>query len=125
MYSLTAARPALRVAGAATRFQAARALVRFSSTMHENDPETLEREKQRTLSEKGTDHKDSDKTPHAHAPGWREPLASASEAAVKADQSHGTQQDLQKRTVEGHAHSRGAEEGKPAKDDSEWTRGRQ
>ncbi|KAJ7677700.1 hypothetical protein DFH06DRAFT_1166955 [Mycena polygramma] len=133
MYTLISARPVLRVVGAATRFQAqvrtpARAALRFSSTMHDNDPETLEQEKQRSLAGRGTQHKNSDKTPHAHAPGWNEPLASASEAAVKADQAHGTPQDLQKRTVEGHSHSRGAsEEGKPAqeKEDSEWTRGRQ
>ncbi|KAJ7677699.1 hypothetical protein DFH06DRAFT_1291170 [Mycena polygramma] len=134
MYTLVFARPALRVVGAATRkfpaqaYTPARAALRFSSTMHDNDPETLEQEKKRSLSGRGTQHKDSDKTPHAHAPGWNEPLASASEAAVKADQAHGTPQDLQKRTVEGHSYSRGAsDEGKPAKekDDSEWTRRRQ
>ncbi|KAJ7677702.1 hypothetical protein DFH06DRAFT_1316511 [Mycena polygramma] len=98
--------------------------VSFVETIKLPTPQTLEQEKQRSLSGRGTQHKDSDKTPHAHAPGWNEPLASASEAAVKADQAHGTPQDLQKRTVEGR-HSRGTDEGKPAKEDSEWTRGRQ
>jgi hypothetical protein len=47
--------------------------------MHDNDPEVLEREKQRNLS--NTQHKTS--TPHAEAPGWNEYLASTSEADVK------------------------------------------
>ncbi|KAF8150012.1 hypothetical protein B0H34DRAFT_732107 [Crassisporium funariophilum] len=75
--------------------------------MHDNDPETLEREKNRNLS--GSQHKTS--TPHEHAPGWNEALASASEASVKADKSTGTAQELQSRTVEymktRHAESEG------------------
>ncbi|KAJ7256184.1 hypothetical protein B0H12DRAFT_1286893, partial [Mycena haematopus] len=66
------------------------------STMHDNDPEALEREKERNL--EGQQHKTS--TPHDHAPGWNEPLASASEATVKADQADGTPDELQKTTVE-------------------------
>lgn len=66
------------------------------STMHDNDPEVgvlccvrcadqlmkkqiLELEKNRNL--RGIQHKTS--TPHAHAPGWNEHLASASEASIK------------------------------------------
>ncbi|KAJ6494893.1 hypothetical protein C8R47DRAFT_1069836 [Mycena vitilis] len=91
MYSLPASRTALRnVVGAvrATRVTA--------STMHDNDPETLETEKARNLS--GTQYKTS--TPHKHAPGWNEHLASASEASVKADKDAGDPIELQKVTVE-------------------------
>jgi len=63
--------------------------------MHENDPELLEREKRRNLA--GSQHKTS--TPHTHAPGWNEYLASASEANVKADKSTGSVSDLQSETV--------------------------
>ncbi|KAJ6531866.1 hypothetical protein B0H19DRAFT_966396 [Mycena capillaripes] len=68
------------------------------STMHDNDPVTLETEKIRNLS--GTQYKTS--TPHKHAPGWNEHLASASEASVKADKDTGTASasDLQKTTVD-------------------------
>ncbi|CAK5269342.1 unnamed protein product [Mycena citricolor] len=76
--------------------------VRFSSTMHDNDPAILEQEKKRNMS--GTQHRTS--TPHKqHAPGWNEHLASASEASVKADKSSGTPSDLQKTTIE-YIHSR-------------------
>ncbi|KAJ3563418.1 hypothetical protein NP233_g6339 [Leucocoprinus birnbaumii] len=67
-----------------------------TSTMHENDPEVLEREKNRNLSR--SQHKTS--TPHGKdAPGWNEYLASASEANVKADRSTSSPQDLQEETV--------------------------
>lgn len=92
----TTARTALRAA--ATR---SGATVRYSSTMHDNDPKTLEREKQRNLA--GKQHQ-SASTPHqdSHAPGWNEHLASASEASVKADKSpEGSAADLQRKTVEG------------------------
>jgi hypothetical protein len=49
------------------------------SSMHDNDPELLEREKQRNL--KNEQHSTS--TPHKHAPGWNEYLASTSEAYTK------------------------------------------
>ncbi|KZS92332.1 hypothetical protein SISNIDRAFT_550367 [Sistotremastrum niveocremeum HHB9708] len=68
----------------------------YSSTVHENDPETLEREKARNLAKE--QHHTS--TPHEHAPGWNEYLASSSEAHVKADKSEGTAEELQTRTVE-------------------------
>jgi len=64
--------------------------------MHDNDPEVLEREKGRNLA--GTQYKTS--TPHKHAPGWNEHLASASEASVKADKDTGSLEDLQSTTVE-------------------------
>ncbi|TFK40430.1 hypothetical protein BDQ12DRAFT_680930 [Crucibulum laeve] len=66
--------------------------------MHENDAETLEKEKHRNLSK--TQHKTS--TPHdKDAPGWNEPLASASEAAVKADKSTSSSpSEMQAKTVE-------------------------
>ncbi|KAJ8521368.1 hypothetical protein ONZ45_g1943 [Pleurotus djamor] len=73
----------------------------YSSTMHDNDPELLEAEKQKNL--RGLQHKTS--TPHSHAPGWNEHLASASEASVKADRSDGTPADLQRSTIE-YIHSR-------------------
>jgi len=64
--------------------------------MHDNYPEVLELEKKRNLSK--TQHKTS--TPHAHAPGWNEHLASASEAFLKADSSTVTTNDLQSHTVD-------------------------
>jgi len=64
--------------------------------MHDNDPEVLEAEKGRNLA--GTQYKTS--TPHKHAPGWNEHLASASEASVKADKATGSLEDLQSTTVE-------------------------
>ncbi|KAF5359116.1 hypothetical protein D9756_003485 [Leucocoprinus leucothites] len=68
----------------------------YSSTMHENDPEVLEREKHRNLSQ--SQHKTS--TPHgSDAPGWNEYLASASEANVKADRSTASTEDLASETV--------------------------
>ncbi|KAJ6576550.1 hypothetical protein DFH09DRAFT_1078139 [Mycena vulgaris] len=94
MYSLIASRSALKnVAGAARALPTA---ARHTSTMHDNDPEVLGTEKDRNLA--GTQYKTS--TPHKHAPGWNEHLASASEASVKADQSTGSLGDLQKTTVE-------------------------
>jgi len=79
------------------------AIVRYNSTstMHDNDPELLEREKQRNLS--NIQHKTS--TPLDYAPGWNESLATASEAHVKADQYTGTPADLQRLTVE-YVHAR-------------------
>ncbi|KAF7336675.1 hypothetical protein MVEN_02102500 [Mycena venus] len=79
-------------------FTFTRLLTVFLSTMHDNDPVTLETEKVRNLS--GVQYKTS--TPHKHAPGWNEHLASASEASVKADKAadHGSPGDLQKTTVE-------------------------
>jgi len=74
------------------------ALTHYSttSTMHDNNPEILELEKKRNLSK--TQHLTS--TPHAHAPGWNEPLATESEASVKADKGPESDVDLQARTVE-------------------------
>ncbi|KAJ7756514.1 hypothetical protein DFH07DRAFT_820830 [Mycena maculata] len=98
MYSLISSRATLRnVAGAARTIPptAARS-TRFSSTMHDNDPEMLEIEKLRNLS--GTQHRTS--TPHKHAPGWNEHLASVSEASVKADKDIESPLDLQKTTIE-------------------------
>ncbi|EJF55538.1 hypothetical protein DICSQDRAFT_73600 [Dichomitus squalens LYAD-421 SS1] len=62
------------------RTTASRTSLRYTSTMHDNDPEVLEREKQRNLSKQ--QHKTS--TPIPNAPGWNEHLASASEASIKA-----------------------------------------
>ncbi|EIW57206.1 uncharacterized protein TRAVEDRAFT_126463 [Trametes versicolor FP-101664 SS1] len=82
------ARPSTSALGATPRF--------YSSTMHDNDPDVLEQEKKRNLSKE--QHKTS--TPHPdHAPGWNENLASASEAAIKADQAGVTPGDLQEKTV--------------------------
>ncbi|KAH9885821.1 hypothetical protein C8Q73DRAFT_659296 [Cubamyces lactineus] len=82
------ARPSTSALGATPRF--------YSSTMHDNDPDVLEQEKRRNLSKQ--QHKTS--TPINEAPGWNESLASASEAAVKADRwGGGTAKDLQDQTV--------------------------
>jgi len=99
MFTLSASRSVLRIstvrttAAASLRCSSTRL---YSSTMHDNDPEILELEKNRNL--RGIQHKTS--TPHAHAPGWNEHLASTSEASIKADQSSGTPSELQSRTVE-------------------------
>ncbi|KAF4613764.1 hypothetical protein D9613_007590 [Agrocybe pediades] len=76
------------------------------STMHDNDPDLLEREKARNLSGRTGKQFGS---PHEHAPGWNEKLASSSEAAVKADRSDGTTIELQSRTVEHMKSSRAVE----------------
>ncbi|RPD59680.1 hypothetical protein L226DRAFT_490389 [Lentinus tigrinus ALCF2SS1-7] len=68
----------------------------YSSTMHDNDPEVLETEKRRNLAKE--QHKTSTPIPE-EAPGWNEALASASEAAVKADQFQGSPAELQQQTV--------------------------
>jgi len=52
--------------------------------MHENDPDTLEKEKRRNLEGK---HHHSSSMHAEHAPGWNEYLASESEAVVKAQRS--------------------------------------
>ena len=49
------------------------------STMSDNDPLVLETEKRRNL--QNLQHKTS--TPHEHAPGWNEDLATVSEAVIK------------------------------------------
>ncbi|KAF9521571.1 hypothetical protein CPB83DRAFT_865408 [Crepidotus variabilis] len=78
----------------------------YSSTMHENDPEVLEREKDKSLSKTR-----SKSSPHQDTPGWNETLASASEAAVKADR-HGTHpSDMIKTTVEYQRAERDSSEG--------------
>ncbi|KAJ3714164.1 hypothetical protein FB446DRAFT_784527 [Lentinula raphanica] len=69
--------------------------MRYSSTMHDNDPHVLDTEKKRNLSK--TQHGTS--TPHDHAPGWNEHLASASEAHVKADRSTASPSELADRTI--------------------------
>lgn len=95
MYAL-ATRSALRRAVVAPVSRSAAVAQRYSSTMHENDPEVLEVEKQRNLSKQ--QHKTS--TPIKNAPGWNQYLASASEAAVKADRSDHSIHDLQEETVQ-------------------------
>lgn len=68
---------------------------RYSSTIHDNNPEVLEREKRRNLT--GTQHATS--SPFEDAPGWNEYLASASEANIKADRSNLRPEELQAKTV--------------------------
>ncbi|GAW02587.1 ctg1 protein [Lentinula edodes] len=67
--------------------------MRYSSTMHDNDPDVLDTEKKRNLSK--TQHGTS--TPHDHAPGWNEHLASASEA--HADRSTASPNELTDKTI--------------------------
>ncbi|WWC69582.1 uncharacterized protein I206_103525 [Kwoniella pini CBS 10737] len=55
----------------------------YAASVHGNDPNIIEEEKQRNL--KG--NQDSSAPHKDHAPGWNEHLASHSEAAVKADQA--------------------------------------
>ncbi|CEG77731.1 hypothetical protein CU097_003066 [Rhizopus azygosporus] len=63
------------------------------SHMSDNDPETLEREKQKHLSKKEKE--------------WNEKLASTSEANVKADKEQDIPiQELQNKTVDHHAKNR-------------------
>ncbi|KAF8727709.1 hypothetical protein AX14_007104 [Amanita brunnescens Koide BX004] len=69
------------------------------STMSGDDPEILELEKRRNLS--NTQHHTS--TPISNAPGWNEVLATESEAFVKADQGHQASEtvgELQAKTIE-------------------------
>ncbi|KAF8905123.1 hypothetical protein CPB84DRAFT_1745697 [Gymnopilus junonius] len=75
--------------------------------MHDNDPEVLQKEKNRVLSR---NINDKTSAPHENAPGWNESLASASEAAVKADKSPGSPGELQSKTVE-YMRARRVEEG--------------
>ncbi|KAJ7158690.1 hypothetical protein C8R46DRAFT_1109912 [Mycena filopes] len=97
MYARIASRSAFKNVNVARATAITRSrLTRFSSTMHDNDPEVLDTEKSRNLS--GTQHRTS--TPHKHAPGWNEHLASASEASVKADKATGTPAELVSTTVE-------------------------
>ncbi|KAJ3555749.1 hypothetical protein NM688_g2400 [Phlebia brevispora] len=65
------------------------------------DQHTLEKEKQRNL--KKEQHKTS--TPIRNAPGWNEYLASASEAAIKADRSDFTPEEMASETLK-HVKSR-------------------
>ncbi|KAF8202141.1 hypothetical protein BJ912DRAFT_943874, partial [Pholiota molesta] len=94
MFTLTTtmSRSGLRIAPrVAARLESTR---QYTSTMHDNDPNVLEREKRRNLEKKFHNF-----SPHEHAPGWNETLASASEASVKADRSTGSTDELQSTTV--------------------------
>lgn len=66
------------------------------SSIHDNDPELLEAEKQKNL--KGLQNDTS--APHKHAPGWNEYLATTSEAYTKADKSDAPINEIQSTTVE-------------------------
>ncbi|KAI0766781.1 hypothetical protein BC629DRAFT_1292894 [Irpex lacteus] len=95
MYSL-ATRAAARRAAVVPITRSAVIGKRYSSTVHENDPETIEIEKQRNLRKE--QHKTS--TPIKNAPGWNNYLASASEAAIKADRSDHNPEELATETVQ-------------------------
>ncbi|PSR71377.1 hypothetical protein PHLCEN_2v12753 [Hermanssonia centrifuga] len=94
MYSI-ATRTALRRAAIAPISRATVVARGYSSSGHDNDPEVLEREKDRNM--KNVQHKTS--TPIRNAPGWNQYLASASEAAVKADRSDLPPHELADETV--------------------------
>ncbi|KAI0696245.1 hypothetical protein BC835DRAFT_874815 [Cytidiella melzeri] len=96
MYSLVTLSAARRAAVVVPVARTSVIAKRHSSTMHDNDPEVIEREKQRNLSKE--QHKTS--TPIKNAPGWNHYLASASEAAVKADRSDHTPEQLATETVQ-------------------------
>jgi len=88
---LTAAR---RLPIASRTFVSSASRASGGSHVSNNDPEVLEREKQRNLS--GNQH-----DTHKHAPGWNEPLASISEAFIKADQAPvESPEELTKVTIE-------------------------
>ncbi|PIL35299.1 hypothetical protein GSI_02024 [Ganoderma sinense ZZ0214-1] len=79
-----------------TSVPASRSTLRFyTRTVSNNDPELLERERQRNLSKEQPETS----TPVSGAPGWNEALATSSEAAVKADHNGGNPMELQERTV--------------------------
>lgn len=107
MFSITPRSAFRNVSTASVTNRASGALrlqsTRLYSTMHDNDPEVLEREKQRTLS---GEHR---KTPHLDgAPGWNEHLASSSEAFVKADKhANSSIDEMQRKTVD-YVHTRHA-----------------
>ncbi|THG99722.1 hypothetical protein EW145_g7207 [Phellinidium pouzarii] len=70
----------------------------YSSSVHNDDPDIIEREKQRNL--QGKQHKKST-TSDNYAPGWNEYIASNSEAAIKADRTElSTPDAMQKITIE-------------------------
>ncbi|KAL5634612.1 hypothetical protein ACGC1H_002604 [Rhizoctonia solani] len=58
-----------------------------------NDPDVLEREKHKNL-------RGEQNSPHTHAPGWNELLASDSEAHIKADKATGSPEEMAKSTVD-------------------------
>jgi len=75
------------------------------SQMSNEDPKTLEREKERTL------HRKQTLDTHDHAPGWNESLASESEAHVKADQANIDPSTLPERTIAALHQQHSADEG--------------
>ncbi|KAK1924789.1 hypothetical protein DB88DRAFT_486874 [Papiliotrema laurentii] len=75
-----------------------RSLNSTTSSIHDNDPNRLAKEKARNLS----GEQDSSAPHKEHAPGWNEHLASESEANVKADQAGPRGKpgrDLQEQTI--------------------------
>ncbi|KAH7884382.1 hypothetical protein F5I97DRAFT_1889101 [Phlebopus sp. FC_14] len=97
MLALKVARRVVRPSSAVQRLAVSHTSKRtYTSTMHDNDAEVLEREKLRNLS--GRQYGVS--TPIEDAPGWNEDLATTSEADVKADRSKASLHDIQKKTVE-------------------------
>ncbi|KAI0342752.1 hypothetical protein BDW22DRAFT_149138 [Trametopsis cervina] len=95
MYSI-AARSVARRAVVAPVTRSTVLVNHYSSSVHGNDPEVIETEKQRNL--RGEQHKTS--TPIKNAPGWNQYLASQSEAAVKADRSDHSPEELATQTVQ-------------------------
>ncbi|OCF35410.1 hypothetical protein I316_02960 [Kwoniella heveanensis BCC8398] len=93
----------------------------LASSVHNNDPEVLDKEKAKNLQ-----GKQDDSAPHKeHAPGWNENLASDSEANVKADQAAPTGKpgkDLQDKTVE-HTHKKHRESPTESEEDIKADRG--
>ena len=64
-----------------------------------NSAREMEKSKKEAVKEGGS--KDATPSPHKHAPGWKEELATESEAHVKADQSEiGSIEEMQKVTKE-------------------------
>ncbi|KAG8845477.1 hypothetical protein FRB96_002495 [Tulasnella sp. 330] len=98
MFSLRAALLATRPPVATRSIITSTRVQSGGSHMSDNDPNILEREKHRNLHEK---HDDSAHPHKKHAPGWSEPLASESEAHIKADQADiESPQELQKATTD-------------------------
>ncbi|KAF8606497.1 hypothetical protein BDV93DRAFT_604474 [Ceratobasidium sp. AG-I] len=69
------------------------AMRHFNSAQVNTDADVIEREKQKNL--QGRQH-----SPHKHAPGWNEALATDAEATIKANQANVTPEEMTRGTVE-------------------------
>ncbi|KAL4066913.1 hypothetical protein J3A83DRAFT_4260547 [Scleroderma citrinum] len=89
---------------------------KYSSSVHGNDAELLEREKHRNLS-----GRQQTSSSIENAPGWNECLATTSEANVKADRSTTPISDLQEKTIN-HLYARHHPDERPEATGATYTR---